>query len=328
MEVVSCSDLPPIRRFAGIGRYDMDPFVVVTFGKQTFRTSWKRHNLNPVFNERLAFQVLKGEKNFDVHFLILDKDRFSLHDNVASMSIPLKDLTKMSTASSKISLLHPENGVAGYSYDSLTEEFTDSDVPENANFKIVDENNLVETIEKKLIRKKLKLKYSDTSKFRTIELRLNLSNEKYKDDYSPKLKLRVRYEPYENLRRSFWRRLLKQYSLSSGETSNPSYDYIELISLLDALGCENTDEVVNKFFEKYQKLQWGGDTLTVEQITDCLETHITSNDDKVKLLNLNNVLIASENVLQISMILILLHTLQFVDLKIGVSSISFSCHHM
>lgn len=282
IEVVSCSDLPPIRRFAGMGRYDMDPFVVVTFGKQTFRTSWKRHNLNPVFNERLAFQILKSEKNYDVHFLVLDKDRFSLHDNVAEISIPLKDLTKMATASSKISLSQPANGVANYSYESLTEEFTDSDAPENANIKVVDDQNIVETMEKRLIRKRLKLKYSDTSKFRTIELNLKLANEKYQDDYSPKLKLRVRYEPYENLRRSFWKRLLKQYSLSD-ENKAPVYDYIELISLLDTLGCENSDEVVNKFFENYDKLPWGGDTLTIEQITDSLEEHISSNNDKVRL---------------------------------------------
>lgn len=62
LEIVSCSDLPPIKNFART-TFNMDPFVVVTFRKTTFRTSWKLHNLNPIWNERLAFEILEHELN-------------------------------------------------------------------------------------------------------------------------------------------------------------------------------------------------------------------------------------------------------------------------
>ncbi len=38
LEIASCSNLPPIKSFTR-ATFDMDPFVVVTFGKKTFRTS-------------------------------------------------------------------------------------------------------------------------------------------------------------------------------------------------------------------------------------------------------------------------------------------------
>lgn len=271
LEIVSCTDLPPIRTLKNVGRFDMDPFVVVTFGKKTFRTSWKRHNLNPIFNERLAFEILSHERNFDVHFLVLDKDRFSLHDDVGSISIPLTDLIKNATAVPKALYMRPENQVSS--------EFTDTETDghNNSNITYIENNNMVEFIEKKLIRKKKKVQFADTSKFKTMDLSLKLANKKYENKNTPKLKIRVRYETYENLRRYFWRRLLEQYSLN--DSSEKVYDYIELISLLDTLGAMNSDTLVSAFFQKYGKLAWGGDTLTIEEISDCLETHILSNSN-------------------------------------------------
>ena len=67
IEIVSCEDLPPYKNFTRTS-FDMDPFVVVSFGKKTFRTGWKRHTLNPVFNERLAFELLPHESNFSIQF--------------------------------------------------------------------------------------------------------------------------------------------------------------------------------------------------------------------------------------------------------------------
>lgn len=272
LEIVSCTDLPPVRRLKNMGRFDMDPFIVVTFGKKTFRTSWKRHNLNPIFNERLAFEVLNHEKNFDVHFLVLDKDRFSLHDEVGAVNIPLNDLIKSATAAPRDFYLKPEDGMSG--------EFTEgeSDGHNNSDITYVDDQNIVHSFEKKLLRKKLKLKYTDTSKFKTMDLNLKLSDSKY--DNKPKLKIRVRYETYDNLRRDFWRRLLEQYNLDD-ENVDKSYDYIELIALLDTLGSNNSDVLVNKFFAHYDKQPWSGDSLTITQIIDCLEEHVLSNQGDV-----------------------------------------------
>lgn len=72
--------------------YDMDPFVIVSFGKKTFRTRAIRHNLNPVFNERLLFQVMSFEKSYQIAFNVYDRDRMSSNDFVAQALLPVSDL--------------------------------------------------------------------------------------------------------------------------------------------------------------------------------------------------------------------------------------------
>lgn len=91
LEIISASGLPPLKGFTK-ARFDMDPFVVISFGKKTYRTSWRKHTLSPVFNEKLAFEVLNSEEDYNLVFNILDKDRISFHDKVAMGSIKLKDI--------------------------------------------------------------------------------------------------------------------------------------------------------------------------------------------------------------------------------------------
>ncbi|KAH3679960.1 hypothetical protein WICMUC_000703 [Wickerhamomyces mucosus] len=91
LRILSAEDLPPFKRFIQKG-FDMDPFVVISCGKKTFRTSWRRHTLKPIFNETLAFELLTHEENFDIVFNIYDKDNISFNDKVAFGSIPIHDI--------------------------------------------------------------------------------------------------------------------------------------------------------------------------------------------------------------------------------------------
>jgi phosphatidylserine decarboxylase len=70
----------------------MDPFVIISFGKKTFRTRAIRHCLNPVFNERLIFQVMSNEKNYSISFNVYDRDKLSSNDFVAQATLPLADV--------------------------------------------------------------------------------------------------------------------------------------------------------------------------------------------------------------------------------------------
>ncbi|SCU85941.1 LADA_0D10990g1_1 [Lachancea dasiensis] len=91
MDIENIEDLPTLKnKFSKT--YLMDPFVVITFGRRVFKTSWKKHTLNPVYNERLAFEMFSNESNFDFHFRVIDKDSFSYHDNVASADISWRDI--------------------------------------------------------------------------------------------------------------------------------------------------------------------------------------------------------------------------------------------
>ncbi|SSD58841.1 uncharacterized protein SCODWIG_00602 [Saccharomycodes ludwigii] len=95
LDVVQITGLPSLQNMKKIKfkkTYTMDPFVIVTFGRRVFKTSWKRHSLNPVFNERIVFEMYPEEKNFKFHFNVVDKDSFSSHDKIAQGDILWEDL--------------------------------------------------------------------------------------------------------------------------------------------------------------------------------------------------------------------------------------------
>lgn len=92
VEIGKITDLPPERNMTRTS-FDMDPFVVASLGKKTYRTRVIRHNLNPVFNEKMVFQVLKHEQTYSLSFTVVDRDKLSGNDFVAACVLPLQDIT-------------------------------------------------------------------------------------------------------------------------------------------------------------------------------------------------------------------------------------------
>ncbi|GEQ67314.1 hypothetical protein JCM33374_g978 [Metschnikowia sp. JCM 33374] len=281
LEIVSCSNLPPIKSFTRT-TFDMDPFVVVTFGKKTFRTSWKRHKLNPIYNERLAFEVLDNQLNYNLQFSILDKDHFSFHDQVADVSLPVRELIDIakvpvtdeppreqsnSPEPSSVNLLSRGNAE---NCKSSSPSLSDLASP-NPAIELANDCDLVKTHKKKFLRKKTTVSYVDTSLFKTLNLSLDLKDKKMAEKHNSTLKIRARYITYDNLRRDFWKILLEQYNV---EENSGSLDYIELISFLDTLGCSDSDQIVSDFFLNMGRSTWGGDKLTHEEIIDNLEDYV------------------------------------------------------
>jgi phosphatidylserine decarboxylase len=70
----------------------MDPFVVTSLGRKVLRTKCIRHNLNPVYNEKMVFQVMKHETNYSLSFSVIDRDKLSGNDFVASTSFPIQKM--------------------------------------------------------------------------------------------------------------------------------------------------------------------------------------------------------------------------------------------
>lgn len=308
LEIVSASDLPPIKNFTRTS-FDMDPFVVVTFGKKSFRTSWKRHNLNPIYNERLSFEILDHELNYNIQFSVLDKDHFSFHDQVADVTIPMNELVdivlasdhtdkKVREAEERLNIHTCESGENSSVVDDedmMEDTYSDASLsnirqlernnsksslvsnPSSGNpvIQIAEDGNLVKTRRKKFIRRKTSVSYVDTSLFKTLNLSLDLKSSKMAKLHSSTLKIRARYIPYDVLRKDFWKALLEQYDESG------VMDYIELISFLDTLGSSTSDDLVNLFFTSLGKSGWGGDTLTHEEIIECLEKHILTENSKL-----------------------------------------------
>ncbi|KAJ5815844.1 Phosphatidylserine decarboxylase-related protein [Penicillium robsamsonii] len=93
MEIVRVTDLPPERNVTRTS-FDMDPFVVTSLGRKTLRTPVIRHNLNPVYNEKMVFQVMRHEQSYTMSFTVIDRDKFSGNDFVASAGFPLQNLVQ------------------------------------------------------------------------------------------------------------------------------------------------------------------------------------------------------------------------------------------
>lgn len=92
MEIQSIKDLPCSKTKVSRRKYDMDPFVVAVFGRRVFKTSWRKHTLNPVFNECAAFEVFPDETHFGFYFNVMDKDAFSFNDKVARCHISWSEM--------------------------------------------------------------------------------------------------------------------------------------------------------------------------------------------------------------------------------------------
>lgn len=91
LEIKKITDLPPEKNMTGT-TFDMDPFVVTSLGKKTYRTRVVNHNLNPVYDEKLVFSVQKHELNFSLSFAVVDRDKFSGNDFVGTVNLPVEQV--------------------------------------------------------------------------------------------------------------------------------------------------------------------------------------------------------------------------------------------
>ena len=84
----------------------MDPFVVTSLGKKTYRTRVINHNLNPVFEEKLVFQVLRHETNYSMNFTVMDRDKFSGNDYIGMVNFPLEKVVSCSPEADPVTGLY------------------------------------------------------------------------------------------------------------------------------------------------------------------------------------------------------------------------------
>lgn len=89
--------------------WDMDPFVVVSFGKKVFRTRVLRHSLNPVWDEKLLFHVRRYESTFKVQLTVLDWDKLSSNDHVGDANFDVSELMRNAPVKDEATGLYPAN---------------------------------------------------------------------------------------------------------------------------------------------------------------------------------------------------------------------------
>ncbi|EJD07089.1 uncharacterized protein FOMMEDRAFT_103160 [Fomitiporia mediterranea MF3/22] len=108
LEIKSAEDLPKLKNMTRTG-WDMDPFVVISFGKKVFRTRVIRHSLNPQWDEKLVFPVRRYEANFKVRLSVLDWDKLSSNDHVGDANFDVNELIKNAPKKDENTSLYPDN---------------------------------------------------------------------------------------------------------------------------------------------------------------------------------------------------------------------------
>lgn len=303
LEIVKITDLPRESNFTRTG-FDMDPFVVASLGRKTYRTKVVRHNLNPIFNEKMIFNVQAQEQTYSFAFTVIDRDRYTGNDFIATTSLPLQELLDkapqadpetglyvlpepqeyvpdgsqqksrfkrlaLSRSSSQQSL----SKAARPSNSKTPSVLPQSDASSDSIPTSVPNPGLLAPSDNVAVAGSETLPDSTDPDFALIQVPLKMKHqEKWEDKHNPELFIRAKYMPYPALRQQFWRAMLKQYDTDeSGRISK-----VELTTMLDTLGSTLRDSTIDSFFQRFHHPSNNGDDsdLAIDEAVQCLEDQL------------------------------------------------------
>ena len=293
----------------------MDPFVVASLGRKTYRTRVIRHNLNPVFDEKMVFQVLRHEQTYSISFSVVDRDKLSGNDSIGTANFPLSTITDCAPEAD------PETGL--YTLRELPDSVS-LPAPTKSRFRLPVSRSSSSSSLNKLSRPSIPSRPSQPSGASSSQLDLptppasvpNDSNqltpttsqneagedtcvhppdpdlksytiplilkhkEKWDDKHPTQLYIKAKYLPYPALRQQFWRAMLKQYDADdSGHISK-----IELTTMLDTLGSTLKESTIDSFFHRFAGQNAAEDAeiwdLTFDQAVICLEDQLQRSTQK------------------------------------------------
>jgi phosphatidylserine decarboxylase len=310
LEVQNITDLPPEKNVTRTS-FDMDPFVVTSLGKKTYRTKTVRHDLNPVYEEKLVFQVLRHEVNYSVNFTVVDKDKFSGNDYVGMVNFPLEKAVSVapeadpttglyklpepsdspglpdtgrrsrfrlpvsrSSSSHSLSRLGRPSLKKENSASSLSGKDSNSSLPPPpTSVPAVDNNGNLAPVPAINVDPSA----VDDQDLKTYTLPLEMKNkERWEAKHSPTLYIRAKYLPYRALRQQFWRAMLKQYDADDSGL----LDKIELTTMLDTLGSTLHASTIDSFFRRFSADHNGDELLTFDETVICLEDQLQKIEQK------------------------------------------------
>lgn len=220
----------------------MDPFTIVSFSRRVFRTAVVRHNLNPVWNQKMMLPVEDHERNFVLKFNVFDWDRLSTHDEIGSATVCISDLIAQRTAQLEAEggSRDPDTGL--YPLNILQRE---SDISFGAQTKV-------------------------------LSLHRKAGGETQSDETMPvvtekgrpcTLTIMTHWQPYALLRQRLWYRLLRHYD----ENENCATSLLELETMLESLNSSVTSETMRSWFTALGKNPDEDDELTFEEAIAALE---------------------------------------------------------
>ncbi|KAJ7157527.1 phosphatidylserine decarboxylase-domain-containing protein [Mycena crocata] len=269
LEIEGAVDLPRLKNMTRTS-FDMDPFVVISFGKKVFRTRVIRHSLNPVWDEKLLFHVRRYEIGYEVRLTVLDWDKLSSNDYIGESAFNVSELVADAPQPEPLT---PPTGeklaVAAVAASASMPVLVEGEASGN-------DKDADAAASQRGTRIPL---YAETEggdhpmKVFKLKLETGAGGGKepvvWESKHSPVLSFRAKYQPYSLLRQRFWRQYLKQYDTDDTATLS----HIEITSMLDSLGSTLTKSTIDSFFTRFGK-DPQRDDLTVEEVIRCLETEV------------------------------------------------------
>lgn len=285
--------------------------MVTTLGRKTYRTRVVRHNLNPVYDEKLVFQVMKHEVNYSLGFSVVDRDKFSGNDYVGAVNFPLEKAVEAAP------IADPETGL--YDLPDIPDGSTPPTTEEKRRrFRIpLSRTSSSQSLSKQVSRTQLQRESSSSSlnpnllpddaplpaqnlqaptsapppaeaipatvtdddpDLKPYVLPLELkAKDRWESKHNPTLYIRVKYLPYKALRQQFWRAMLKQYDADE----SGHIDKVELTTMLDTLGSTLHESTIDGWFARFKQPANGEvPTLSFDEAVICIEDQLQKADRK------------------------------------------------
>ncbi|KAK9485164.1 phosphatidylserine decarboxylase-domain-containing protein [Lipomyces starkeyi] len=275
-EIVRITDLPPEHNVMRTG-FDMDPFVVVSFGKSVVRTGVQRHSLNPVYNEKVLFPILRHEQGYTFNLTVIDHDALSNNDFVAMASLSVQEILKFGPKPDPDTGLYnlplpqmpPRPATASSRQESRSRgSRSPSHVPSRPQTPLPSSENL-EKLSEAMKNTGIATNESMDQSMTTFNIPLVLKHRaRWEEKHSPEVQIRAKYVPYSALRQLFWKYLLVLYD---GDESN-MISRFEIDALLEYLGSTLHSSTVDSFFSRFGKSI--DEDLTFDEAVVCLEDQL------------------------------------------------------
>ena len=287
--------------------FDMDPFVVASLGRKTYRTRIIRHNLNPVYDEKMVFQVNRYEQNYSMTFSVVDRDKLSGNDFVGTANLSLTNLTlaapEADSDTGLYDLPEPADGSVNLPPKPSRIRLAMSRSSSAQSLKALARPNLISRSSQGSMIAGSQLNVpslttstsdpnnipplptngapnnaSDTNaqdddpSMKPYTLPLLLKNkDRWEDKHNPQLFVKAKYLPYAAIRQQFWRAMLKQYDTDE----NHRVSKLELTTMLDTLGSTLKDSTIDGFFRRFGSGTDVSDpTLSYDHAVMCLEDQL------------------------------------------------------
>lgn len=297
----------------------MDPFVVASLGRKTYRTRVIRHNLNPMFEEKMVFQLMRHEQNYHLSFSVVDRDKLSGNDFVGTANLALPtvidtapeadmetglyrlqeppDASPLPTANRSrfrlpLSRSSSSNSLNKFGRPGLTSRPSQNSVtgsqsepqsgPTSAPAVPIDPTRLT-PVPANVTQEPIidSAPSADDPDLRTYTLPLILKNkERWETKHNPVLTIKAKYLPYSALRQQFWRAMLRQYD----SDENAQISKLELTTMLDTLGSTLKESTIDGYFLRFANgnntLDTGSMHLNFDQAVICLEEQLQKSTQK------------------------------------------------